>query len=272
MNAGLVSDLTRIVGASGVSVEAEQLDRVGGDALGLYRAFSAAALLNAKPGAVVWPLTTDHVSRILRFAQSRHVPVVPYGGGTGVMGAATPVDDCIILSLQRMSSILDVSAADLTARLQPGVVLGTAARAFDDDGLVLGHDPWSRPIATVGGAMSTDGVGYTAARHGSMGEQVLGLEAVLPDGEIVRTKGVSKQASGPSLNGLLIGSEGTMGVITEATIRPLVERLDVHRTKVREATFLQVTDEVAADEPAASGDDNELILGHFRSFPSCPQG
>ena len=219
MNAGLVSDLARIVGASGVSVDAEQLNRVSGDALGVYRAFSAAARLNAKPGAVVWPSTADHVSKILRFAQRHRVPVVPYGGGTGVMGAATSAENCIILSLQRMSSILNVNAADLTARLEPGVVLGTAARAFHKAGLVLGHDPWSRPVATVGGAISTDGVGYTAARYGSMGEQVLGLEAVLPDGEIVRTKGVPKQASGPSLNGLLVGSEGTMGVVTEATIR-----------------------------------------------------
>ena len=219
MKSGLVSDLAHIVGASGVSTDEEHLDRVSGDALGVYRAFSAASRLKVQPGLVVWPSSTDQVSQTLRFAQRHGVPVVPYGGGTGVMGAVTPAEDCMILSLQRMSSILDVSAADLTARLQPGVVLGTAAQAFGEAGLVLGHDPWSRPIATVGGAISTDGVGYTAARHGSMGEQVLGLEAVLPDGEIARTKGVPKQASGPSLNGLFIGSEGTMGVITEATLR-----------------------------------------------------
>ena len=132
MNSGLVSDLARIVGASGVSVEAKQLDRVSADALGAYRAFSAADRLEAKPGVVVWPSTTDHVSRILRFAQRHRVPVVPYGGGTGVMGAATPAEDCMILGLQRMSSILDVNATDLTARLQPGVVLDAAARALSE--------------------------------------------------------------------------------------------------------------------------------------------
>ena len=219
MNGSLVSDLGRIVGPGAVSTDTGLLERFGGDALGVYRAFSAAPRLDATAGVLVWPSKTDEVSRVLRFAQRHSVPVVPYGGGTGVMGAATPVQDCIVLNLQRMNSILDISKADLTARLQPGVVLESAAQSLSDAGLVLGHDPWSRPVATVGGAISTDGVGYTAAKHGSMGEQVLGLEAVLPDGEVVRTKGVPKQASGPSLNGLFIGSEGTLGVVTEATIR-----------------------------------------------------
>ncbi len=195
MNSSLVSDLGRIVGSGAVSTDAGQLDRFGGDALGAYRAFSAAPRLDAAPGVLVWPSKTDEVSRVLRFAQRHSVPVVPYGGGTGVMGAAAPVQDCIVLNMQRMSSILDISDVDLTARLQPGVLLESAAQSLGDAGLVLGHDPWSRPIATVGGAISTDGVGYTAAKHGSMGEQVLGLEAVLPDGEVVRTKGVPKQAS-----------------------------------------------------------------------------
>ncbi|MCH8186985.1 MAG: FAD-binding oxidoreductase, partial [Chloroflexi bacterium] len=219
MNSSLVSDLGRIVGPGAVSTDTGLLERFGGDALGVYRAFSAAPRLDATAGVLVWPSKTAEVSRVLRFAQRHSVPVVPYGGGTGVMGAATPVQDCIVLNLQRMNSILDISKADLTARLQPGVVLESAAQSLSDAGLVLGHDPWSRPVATVGGAISTDGVGYTAAKHGSMGEQVLGLEAVLPDGEVVRTKGVPKQASGPSLNGLFIGSEGTLGVVTEATIR-----------------------------------------------------
>ena len=103
--------------------------------------------------------------------------------------------------------------------LQAGVILEDAAVALKGAGLVLGHDPWSRPIATVGGAISTDGVGYTVAKYGSMGEQVLGLEAVLADGEVIRTRGVPKPSHGPSLNHLFIGSEGTLGVITEATVR-----------------------------------------------------
>ena len=219
MNSGLVADLERLLGSGNVSIDRDELDRFGGDALGVYRAFRATKRLDAQPAVVVWPTDSQAVSKLLRFANLRSIPVVPYGGGTGVMGAATATQGCIVLNLQRLDTILDVSTQDMTSSFQPGVVLETAATALDDAGLVLGHDPWSRPIATVGGAISTDGVGYTAAKHGSMGEQVLGLEVVLPDGEIVRTKGVPKSSSGPSLNHLFIGSEGTLGVITEATLR-----------------------------------------------------
>jgi FAD/FMN-containing dehydrogenase len=135
------------------------------------------------------------------------------------MGAAIPSEGCIVLSLRRMDSVLGISKEDMSARMQPGVILEDAAAALEENGLVLGHDPWSLPIATVGGAISTDGVGYLAAKYGSMGEQVLGLEVVLADGEVIRTRAVPKSSSGPSLDHLFIGSEGTFGVITEATLR-----------------------------------------------------
>ena len=118
-----------------------------------------------------------------------------------------------------MNAVLNVSSVDFTACFQSGVVLEDAAQSLNGASMLLGHDPWSRPIATVGGAISTDGVGYTAARHGSMGEQVLGIEAVLADGEIIRTRASEKSTNGLSLNHLLIGAEGTFGIITEATLR-----------------------------------------------------
>ena len=219
MKDSLSAELRRILGSENVSTDSDQLDRYSGDALGVYRAFRAAPRLDAQPAVIAWPTSTEQVSRVLKFANQHIIPVVPYGGGTGVMGAATSSEGCIVLNLQRMNAILNVSKEDMSVRLQAGVVLQDAASAMEEAGLVLGHDPWSRPIATVGGAISTNGVGYTAARHGSMGEQVLGLEAVLADGEVIRTRGVPKPSYGPSLNHLFIGSEGTFGVITEATLR-----------------------------------------------------
>ena len=219
MNSGLIADLRRIVGARNLSANREDIDRYSGDALGVYRAFGGAHRLLAKPSVLTWPSDSLQVSQVLRFAQRQQVPVVPYGGGTGVMGAATPSDGCIVLNLQRMNTVLDISKEDLTARVQAGTILETVAAALNGSDLVFGHDPWSRPIATVGGAISTNGVGYTAAEHGSMGQQVLGLEVVLADGEVIRTRNVPKPSYGPSLNHLFIGSEGTLGVITEATLR-----------------------------------------------------
>lgn len=226
MAKGIVSDLRRIVGAEGATNLPDRMSRYVGDALGAFRAYNAASRLYATPAAVVWPQDTQQVSRILRYAQQHQVPVVPYGGGSGVFGAAAPIEDGIILSLDGMNAVLDLSRGDYTGRFQPGVVLEDAASSLNSAGMLLGHDPWSRPIATVGGAISTDGVGYTAAMHGSMGEQVLGIEAVLADGEIIRTPATAKPTNGLSLNHLLVGAEGTFGVITEATLRtfPLPEQ------------------------------------------------
>ena len=219
MGKGILADLRRIVGSDGASDQPHRMSRYIGDALGAFRAFQATERLKAAPCVVVWPQGSDQVSGVLRYAQQQQVPVVPYGGGTGVFGAAAPIEDCIILSLDRMNAALGLSSNDFTATFQPGVVLSDAASALGSAGMLLGHDPWSRPIATVGGAISTDGVGYTAARHGSMGDQVLGIEAVLADGEIIRTRASAKPTNGLPLNRLLVGTEGTFGVVTEATIR-----------------------------------------------------
>ncbi len=219
MGKGILADLKCIVGSEGITNEPDRMSRYIGDALGSFRAFRAAPRLNAAPSAVVWPSSTHEISQILRYAQQRQLPVVPYGGGSGVFGAAAPIEDGIILSLNRMNAVLGLSNTDFTARFQSGVVLEDAASALHGANMLLGHDPWSRPIATVGGAISTNGVGYTAARHGSMGDQVLGVEAVLADGEIIRTRASAKQTNGLSLNHLLIGAEGTFGIITEATLQ-----------------------------------------------------
>lgn len=225
MAKGILADLRRIVGSEGVTDLPYHMSRYVGDALGTFRAFQAADRLNARPRVVAWPQNSHQVSLILRYAQQQRVSVVPYGGGTGVFGAAAPIEDCIILSLDKMNRVLGLSSHDFTGTFQPGVVLADAASALGSAGMLLGHDPWSRPIATVGGALSTDGVGYTAARHGSMGDQVLGIEAVLANGEIVRTRASAKPTNGLPLDHLLIGTEGTFGVVTEATIQtfPLPE-------------------------------------------------
>ncbi len=135
------------------------------------------------------------------------------------MGAAVPSQDSIVVDLQRMNRIRSISVEDRVAWAEAGVILKDLDMALNEQGLMLGHDPYSTPIATVGGAISTDSVGYRAARYGSMGAQVLGLEVVMPTGEVLVTKQVPKDASGPQLNSLFIGTEGTMGIITAAAIR-----------------------------------------------------
>ena len=120
MNTGLHRDLTRLLGSGNVSADSKHLDDYAGDALGDYRAFGAVRRLYARPAAVAWPTSTQDVSRVLRLANRLDVPVVPYGGGTGVMGAAVSNDGCIVLNLQRMDRICRVSRRDMTIRAQGG--------------------------------------------------------------------------------------------------------------------------------------------------------
>ena len=177
------------------------------------------------PGVVVRPGSTSEVQQIVRLAGGSGTPVVPYGGGTGVMGAAVPAALAIVVDLRRLDQVLEVSAEGQTVQVQAGMLLEDLDRYLAGHGLMLGHDPWSRSIATVGGAISTDGVGYLAARYGTMGEQVLALEVVLPNGDLMPMRRVSV-AAGPRMYSLFIGAEGTLGIITAALLRvfPAPER------------------------------------------------
>ena len=214
----LERDLVELLGRGAVSSDEADLRRYGGDALGTFRAFHALGRLNECASTVVWPQNAEDISKSLAYASQYSVPVVPYGGGTGVMGAATPLDSAIILNLGRMNRVIRVDPESRTATFQSGILLEDAHRALMAHDFRLGHDPWSRPIATLGGAISTNGVGYTASGHGAMGDQVLGMQAALGDGEIVESRAVPGAFFGSALNHIFIGTEGTFGVISEATV------------------------------------------------------
>ena len=218
-DSGIVESLVELLGRDRVSTCNEDLERYSTDALTPSRAFRAAESLKRTADAVVFPGSVQQVVEVVKRASQHKVPIVPHGGGTGVMGAALPVLGGIVMDLKGLNRVLEVNAADMSVVVEAGCVLEDLAKALEGHGLMLGHDPWSLPIATVGGAISTNGVGYTAAAHGPMGEQVLGLEVVMPDGNLLTTRPVPKYSSGPNLNHLFIGTEGTFGVIVRATLR-----------------------------------------------------
>ena len=219
LDSSLLESLEKIVGKGRLLTGPYDLDRYSGDALTPFRAFGSEHYLERTADAVVRPGSTEEVSRIVRLGAAHGTPLVPYGGGTGVMGGTAPVRGGVIVDLGLMDRVLEVSAADLTARVEAGVVLQDLVDALAGHGLMPGHDPYSVPIATVAGAISTNGVGYRAAAHGPMGEQVVALQVVLPGGEVLDTRPVPKHSSGPNLNGLFIGSEGVFGIITQATLK-----------------------------------------------------
>ena len=215
----LIDRLRGLLEPSRVVTEEVEVRRYSQDALSPGRAFDSAPLLERRGDVLVRPQTTEELSWVVRAARDFGAPVIPYGGGTGVMGGLTPLRGGIIVDMALMDRILGVSHEDMTATAEAGVVLEVLASALAKKGLMLGHDPWSVPIATVGGAISTNGVGYRAAAVGPMGAQVLGLEVVMPTGQVITTRSVPKTSSGPNLNHLFIGSEGVFGIITRATLR-----------------------------------------------------
>ena len=216
-NNDFLLEINQIVSRDNVLTDAKTLEDYAGDAIPARHWEIPEQTL---PLAVVRPQSTAHVSEILKAATKAGVPVIPYGGGTGVMGAATTITPGIVLDMGSMDNIIDVSLENATATVQPGVVLGGLDEIVSHANHFVGHDPWSQPIATVGGAISTNGVGYLAAKYGPMGRQVVGLEVVLPTGEIVRTSSLRRGLpAGLDLTSLFIGTEGIFGVITEATIR-----------------------------------------------------
>ncbi len=188
------------------------------------------------PAAVVWPRSTEEVASVVRFAADAGLPIVPWGGGTGLMGGARPSPDAIVADMRRMRRVRAVNAASGTVTVEAGIILEALDRRLRKRGLTLGHDPWSRPRATVGGAVGTNGIGYGGYLRGTMGDQVLGIEVVLADGTVVRTRPAARSTTGLDLKRLFIGTEGTLGVITAATLRvfPVPEREEIHAFSLRD--------------------------------------
>ncbi len=171
---------------------------------------------------VVKPRSTRDVSRLLSFAAEASIPVTPRGGGTGVTGGAIPAMGGIVLSLERMGGIIEIDTDNLMAVVQPNVITGDLARAAARHGLFYPPDPASIDSCAIGGNVAEGAGGPCAVRYGTTKDYVTGLEVVFPDGSVSRLGGkVVKNATGYNLIGLMIGSEGTLGVITEITMRLL---------------------------------------------------
>jgi glycolate oxidase len=171
------------------------------------------------PLAVVLARETAHVQAAVRIAADSGVPVVPQGARSGLSGAANALDGCIVISLEKMDRILEIEPVDRYVVTQPGVFNAVLSRAVADQGLFYPPDPSSWEFCSIGGNLSTNSGGLCCVKYGVTTDYVLGLEVVLADGRVLRTgRKTVKGVAGYDLTKLIVGSEGTLGIITEATL------------------------------------------------------
>ncbi|RDG39577.1 FAD-binding oxidoreductase [Streptomyces corynorhini] len=171
------------------------------------------------PAVVVLPRTVEQVQHVMRTATALRVPVVPQGARTGLSGAANATDGCIVLSLTKMDRILEISAVDRIAVVEPGVINATLSRAVAEQGLSYPPDPSSWEMCTIGGNIGTASGGLCCVKYGVTAEYVLGLDVVLADGRLMTTgRRTAKGVAGYDLTRLFVGSEGSLGIVVKAVL------------------------------------------------------
>ena len=201
---------------------------------------------SAQPGAVVFAHCCDDVQRTVRACRAHGVPFVPRGAGTGLSGGAVALDGAVVIECSRMNRIREIDAANHIAVVEPGVVNSDLSRAAAPHGLLFAPDPSSQLACTIGGNVAENSGGPHTLKYGTTSNHVLALEMVLPDGEVAVLGSPTGWESGYDLVGAVVGSEGTLGVVTAATLRlvPVPERVE---------TLLAIFSDVVSACRAVSG-------------------
>lgn len=177
----------------------------------------------ATPACVVRPTNTSEVSAILKYATRERIAVVPFGAGSGVCGAVMAPEDSIVVDLGAMRTLKHIDEVALLATVEPGLLGSEFESMLNDAGYSMGHFPQSIALSSVGGWVATRAAGQFSTKYGNIEDMLVAFEAVLPDGEVVRTRAVPRAAAGQDLRHLFLGAEGTTGILTELTyeIHPL---------------------------------------------------
>ena len=221
MTASLITSLEQVVGAHAVLTKPEDVIPYG---------FDGTAALRTRPDVVVFPTSTEQVAGCVRLAHDASVPIVTRGSGTGLSGGSIPIPGALILCLAHMNRIFEVDADNLTVRVQAGAVTQQIDEAAARHGLLYPPDPGSMRISTIGGNVAENSGGLRGLKYGVTRDYVMALEVVLADGRIAQFGSACvKDVAGYSMKDLFIGSEGTLGIITEVLLR-LVPRPAARRT------------------------------------------
>jgi alkyldihydroxyacetonephosphate synthase len=171
------------------------------------------------PDFIVWPETTEHVSRVLRLCNEVCMPVVPFGAGSGLSGSAVPQSGGVLLDMKKMNRIEKISDQSNIAVVQPGIVGALLERELNKRGYTMGHFPGSLGTSTLGGYLATRSAGMAATYFGGIEDILISLQVVLPDGTVIQTRTSPRRATGPDFNHLFLGGEGAFGVVTNTHVR-----------------------------------------------------
>jgi glycolate oxidase len=211
LSSELKAELAAIVGGSYVKDDPESL---------ITHSYDGTPMLQSLPDAVIYPGSTEQVSEVMKVLAKHRVPVISRGSGTNLCGGTVPVQGGVVMVMHRMNRIIEVDLDNLTAVVQPGLITKSFIAHVESLGLFYPPDPSSMAISTIGGNIAECSGGLRGLKYGTTKDYVLGLEAVLASGEIIRTGGkLMKDVAGYDLTKLLVGSEGTLAIVTEATLK-----------------------------------------------------
>ena len=208
----IINQFEAIVGKNGVVQRREELLTYECDGLTSYR---------KRPALVVLPRTTEQVAALVKICDQNQIPWVARGAGTGLSGGALPVEDCVLIVTALMKQILEIDLENQRVVVQPGIINNWVTQAVSGAGFYYAPDPSSQIICSIGGNVAENSGGVHCLKYGVTTNHVLGLKLVLPDGSIVDVGGTVQETPGYDITGLFVGSEGTLGIATEITLRIL---------------------------------------------------
>ena len=215
----ITSTLSEIVGKQNVSTSEIDLLAYTKDTTLLAFNWAIQGIIAGLPDIITWPENVEQISEILKIANQERIPIIPFSEGSGVVGGAIPVYGGIIIDMKKFNKILEINDKNLTVTAQTGINGMNLERYLNSKGYTAGHIPQSINISSLGGWIAHRAAGQFSTKYGKIEDIVLGMEIILPQGDIINFKTIPRASTGPQLDKFFIGSEGTLGIVTKATLK-----------------------------------------------------